>query len=89
MVLFHFSFFFYLPEDHGILVDALLALQRVQRGDGAGAIAGDPAWGRPELRREAPGVRGRGRRANPARQRLPLGPRGRPPRDAERSEHAE
>jgi len=87
MVLFHFSFFFYLPEDHGILVDALLALQRVQRRDGAGAIAGDPAWGRPELRREAPGVRGRGRRANSAR--LPLGLRGRPPRDAEGSEHTE
>lgn len=86
-----FYFFFYLPEDHSILVDALLALQRVQRRYIACAIAGDPARGSPELRRETSGIGWRGAHPNPARQRrawLPPGPRT-SPCDAERAEDAE
>jgi hypothetical protein len=82
---------FYLPEDHGVLVDALLALQRVQRCNGGGAIVGDPARDAPELRGESPNVRGC-RGGHPAwwcRVRLSQGrPRG-DPGEAERAEHAE
>jgi hypothetical protein len=72
---------FYLPEDHGVLVDALLALQRVQRCNGGGAIAGDPAGDAPKLRGGHP--------AWWCRARLSLGlPRG-DPGEAKRAEHAE
>jgi hypothetical protein len=82
----------YLPDKHGVLVDALVAPHRVERGGSGGAVGGDPAVPRLAVARRGGGGRGAPAAAPPHRARGPpevrgghdLGRGG----DAHRPEHA-